>query len=80
MIAMVDSFDGWAQGSERTPEQTAELLGMADAYRTLAEEVGPLWEPPEPDMLTIAGWLARTILEEPTEGQTPSTSKADPKG
>ena len=78
MIVLVDWFEGYAQDSRLTPEQTATLLGMAESYRTLAEEVGPSWEPPEPDMLTLVGWLARTILEEPTEGRTPSTRKAGP--
>ena len=80
MIVLVEIFEGWAQDPKRTPEQTATLLGMAESYRTLAEEVGPSWDPPEPAMLTVVGWLARTILEEPTEGRTPSSRKTNSAG
>ena len=39
MLALADSFEGWAQTKhpDVTPERSAELLGMAEAFRVLAE-------------------------------------------
>ena len=47
-----------------TAEQTAKILGWAESLRQLAELVGPDWNPPEPERLTIMGFLGRQVLGE----------------
>jgi hypothetical protein len=74
MIAMADTLDGWAQDQRISPAQTAELLGWADSFRTIAEEVGPSWDPPAPATVSITGFLGRLILHEPSPPPTPQLS------
>ena len=38
MIALADTFDGWAQDSRNSPEQSAQILGWAESMRRLAED------------------------------------------
>ena len=64
MIALADNFEGWALDARMTPEQTAKLVGWAESLRSLAEEVGPAWDPPTPDQLTLMGFLGRKVLDE----------------
>ena len=58
LTALADTVDGWAQDQRNSPERTAKLLGLAESYRTLAEEVGSSWNPPEPAMLSLTGFIA----------------------
>ena len=64
MIALADTFEGWALDRRMTPEQTAKLVGWAESMRTLANEVGPDWNPPTPERLTLMGFLGRKVLDE----------------
>lgn len=64
MIALADNFEGWALSSEMTPEQSAKLLGWAESLRKLSDEVGPAWDPPAPDRLTLLGFLGRKMADE----------------
>jgi hypothetical protein len=66
MVALADHFEGWAMDTRLSPEQTAQLLGWAESLRQLAELVGPDWNPPEPERLTLLGFLGRTVLGEQT--------------
>lgn len=71
MMALAELFTGWALDGRFGPEQSASLLGWAEGWERLAEEVGPDWNPPEPVQLSLLQFLARSILGEPTAGRTP---------
>jgi hypothetical protein len=64
MLALADHCEGWALDEEVTPEEAAELMGRAENLRQLAELVGPEWNPPQPEQLSVVGFLARRILGE----------------
>ncbi len=64
MIALADTFEGWAIDKRMTPEQTAKLVGWAESMRALADEVGPNWNPPTPVRLTLMGFMGRKALDE----------------
>lgn len=64
MLALADHFEGWALDKQVTPRQVAELMGHAENMRQLAQLVGPQWDPPRPDQLSLLGFLARTMLGE----------------
>jgi hypothetical protein len=70
MVALADTFEGWAQDKRIGPERSAHLLGVAESMRTLAEEVGPSWNPPEPATVSIMGFLGRWMLKEPSPPPT----------
>jgi len=64
MLALADHFEGWALDQQVTPEQVAQLMGLAENMRQLAELVGPEWDPPRPEQLSLMGFLARRMLGE----------------
>jgi hypothetical protein len=64
MIALADNFEGWALDKQVTREEAAELMGHAENMRQLAELVGPEWDPPRPEQLSLMGFLARRMLDE----------------
>ena len=64
MVALADTLEGWAMDKRMTPVQSAKLLGWAESLRQLAELVGPDWNPPEPQRLTLMGFLGRQVLGE----------------
>lgn len=64
MVALADNFEGWALYPETTPEQSAKLLGLSESLRRLSDEVGPDWDPPPPDHLTLLGFLGRKAVGE----------------
>ena len=64
MIALADVFEGWALDKQLTSEQTVRILGWAESMRALAVEVGPNWNPPTPEKLTLIGFLGREVLDE----------------
>jgi len=63
MVHLADVFEGWAIDRRVTPEQTAMILRWAEDMRALAERVGPDWDPPKPDKLSLVGFLGRTFDE-----------------
>ena len=71
MIALADSYDGWAQDQQMSPERSARLLGWADGMRRLASEVVPEWSPPTPATVSITGFLGRLALNKPSPPATP---------
>jgi len=64
MIMLADHFEGWALDKQVTPKQAARLMGHAENMRQLAELVGPQWDPPRPEQLSLFGFLARAMLGE----------------
>ena len=66
MVALSEALIDWASETKISPVQTARFLGMSEGLRKLAEEVGPDWDPPTPESVTILGGAARWLLGEPT--------------
>jgi hypothetical protein len=64
MIALADHFEGWALDKQVAPKQAARLMGHAENMRQLPELVGPEWEPPRPEQLSLLGFMARRMLGE----------------
>jgi hypothetical protein len=64
MTALATIFEGWSLSRQVKPEQSAHLLGWAEALRQLADEVGPSWDPPEPPSVGIMGYLGRLAYGE----------------
>jgi hypothetical protein len=64
MIALADVFEGWALDKRMTPKQTASFLGLAENLRQLAELVGPSWDPPTREPLSLLGFLGREACGE----------------
>ena len=53
MIALADMFIGWAGNERIDAKRSAWLTGLADGLLAEAELMGPDWNPPEPEKLTI---------------------------
>jgi hypothetical protein len=64
MIAFADVLEGWALDKRLTPQQSVRVLGWAESLRTLAGQVGPDWDPPKPERLSLLGFLGRWALDE----------------
>jgi DNA invertase Pin-like site-specific DNA recombinase len=64
MIQLADVFEGWALDEQLNPEQTVKLVGWSESLRQLAELVGPNWDPPAPEQLTLVGLIGRRLLDE----------------
>jgi len=62
MLALADHFEGWALDERITPAEVAKLMGWAEHMRQLAELVGPDWNPPRPDELSLMGFFGRQVL------------------
>ena len=72
MIALSDTFIGWALSKKFDPKQSAWFLGFAEGLLAEADQVGPDWNPPEPETLTPNGFIARIANGDPIrDGQTP---------
>jgi len=61
MIALTETFVGWALDSRTTSKQSAELLGWAEGMQRLATEVGPDWDPGPPERLSLIGFIGREV-------------------
>ncbi len=59
MIALADMFLGWALDKENDPKRSAWLTGFSEGLLAEADLVGPDWKPPEPEELTLIGFMAR---------------------
>ena len=70
MIALADTFEGWALDKQLIPQQSVRLIGMSESMRSLADEVGQSWDPPTPEPLTLMGFLGRIVLDEITPERT----------
>jgi hypothetical protein len=64
MIYLADLFEGWALDEKVSRKNSAYFLGFAESLRTLADEVGPNWRPPESNALSALGHLVRWGLGE----------------
>src|SRR3954449_1071424 len=57
MVQLADVFEGWAMDSRVDLKQSVKLAGWAESLRQLAELVGPDWDPPEPEQLSVVGFI-----------------------
>jgi hypothetical protein len=72
MIAVADHLEGWSMDPRTSLENTASLMGFAEALRRLANDVGEEWDPPMPKRLSLIGAIGRWVLNEPTPKRKPS--------
>jgi hypothetical protein len=77
MVALADTYEGWAQDRRTLPERSAQILGWAESLRRLADEVGPAWNPSPPPTVSIIGFLGRLALGEPSPPPTPQLHRPD---
>ncbi len=59
MIALSETVLGWAHDERIEPERSAWLVGFSEGLVTEAERLGPDWNPPEPEKLSMLGYLGR---------------------
>ena len=59
MIALADMFLGWALDKDNDPKHSAWLAGYSEGLLAEADLLGPDWSPPEPEELTLVGFMAR---------------------
>ena len=59
MITLANTFIGWGLGKNIDPKWTAFLTGAAEGLLAEADLLGPDWNPPEPEELTVIGIMGR---------------------
>ncbi len=59
MITLANTFIGWGLGKNIDPKQSAFLTGAAEGLLAEADLLGPDWNPPEPEELTVIGIVGR---------------------
>ncbi len=59
MIALADTFIGWSLNESIDPKRSAWLAGFAEGLLAEADLLGPDWNPPEPEELTVIGVAGR---------------------
>jgi hypothetical protein len=73
MQALADMFLGWAQNESSDPKRSAWLAGVAEGLLAEAENLGPDWNPPEPEELSVIGIVGRLANGDPVAPeQTPN--------
>jgi hypothetical protein len=64
MLVLMYNYLDWAVEPDTTEEHALQLLGWARGLRQMAELVGEDWSPPEPEHLSLIGFMARKLQEE----------------
>ena len=59
MLALADMLTGWALDKKIAPKQSAMLTGVSEGLLAEAELLGPDWNPPELDELSVIGVIGR---------------------
>ncbi len=59
MIALADMLAGWALDERTDPKRSAWLTGVSEGLMAEANLLGPDWNPPEPEELSLLGFLGR---------------------
>ena len=65
MLALADMFFGWAIGETSDAKRSAWLTGIAEDLLAEADQLGPDWDPPEPEEVNLIGWLGRVANGDP---------------
>ena len=63
MICLSNLMTGWSTDKSMSPEQSANFLGMAQAFQDLADHMGPDWAPVKPERLSLLQFIAKRCLE-----------------
>jgi len=66
MRALADMFLGWATHESSDPTWSAWLTGIVEGLLAEADNLGPDWNPPEPDKVSLIGFLGRIANGDPT--------------
>jgi hypothetical protein len=59
MLALADMLIGWALDNKFEPKHSAWLTGVSEGLLAEAELLGPDWNPPEPEELSVIGVIGR---------------------
>ena len=70
MHALADMFLGWALNESSDPKRSAWLTGIAEGLLAEADNLGPDWSPPEPEEVSLIGFLGRIANGDPTAPRT----------
>lgn len=70
IVALGEMFSEWSLDSRLSREQRAKVVGWAAAMETLADVVGPTWNPPAPSSLSAFGFLGRRLCGELSVNQS----------
>ena len=65
MLALADMFFGWAIGETSDAKRGAWLTGISEDLLAEADQLGPDWDPPEPEEVNFIGWLGRVANGDP---------------
>ena len=67
MIALADTFVGWALHESSDPKRSARFTGIAEGLMAEADSLGPDWSPAEPEELSLIGVLGRIANGDPVK-------------
>jgi hypothetical protein len=59
MMTLADTLIGWALDKRNDPKRSAWRTGISEGLLAEADLLGPDWNPPEPEKLTLIGFLGR---------------------
>ncbi len=59
IIALADMLAGWALDERTDPKRSAWLTGVSEGLMAEVDQLGPDWNPPEPEELSLLGFLGR---------------------
>ena len=59
MIALAEMFIGWGLDKRNDPKRSAWLTGVSEGLFAEVDLLGPDWNPPEPEELSLVGFLGR---------------------
>ena len=65
MNALADLLLGWALHESGDPKRSAWLTGISEGLLAEAGNLGPDWNPPEPEELSIIGFMGRIANGDP---------------
>jgi len=74
LVALADMYTEWTLDERLSPEQKAQCLGRAKAVRSVAEDVGPDWNPPRPEDLSVLAIAALAASGECPPPRKPVTT------
>lgn len=64
MLMLSETMLDWASQPGMQDRYSIKLFGWAKGLRTMASDVGEHWDPPEPDNVSLLGFLGRLCERE----------------